>query len=240
MQFLVDGYNVLHASPWLTTDRADGWLGRARERMLRSLEQSMHRELQGRTTLVWDANDRFVEEAALANSIIKQVFARDFETADEQIFDLIGRHSHRKQLVVVSGDRAIMEFSQRRQCQVLSSEAWLARLEAGFYLLSSTRDADAEPSINLTASVAEKKESIDAWFDFFGLKHDVVGEEDASVGDSENQQSKRKVGHPTAESSAKARGIQKPSEEIARRPRRHDPSRAKRQLHDDDLKFDDH
>lgn len=129
MNFLLDGYNLLHAFGLATRNMRGKGLERARLKMLDWLSER-HGESASHVRVVFDAlyatrGDRTRQ----THRGIKVEFAFQ-ELADDRIEELILAERQPKSLHVVSNDTRLSDFARRRGCVAWSSDEyvdWLLR-----------------------------------------------------------------------------------------------------------------
>ena len=133
MQWLIDGYNVMHAA-----GAVDGRKGRerfrlARRRFLNELADALG-PLVHETTVVFDASKPpgdFPVESVYKG--ITVVFAVADADADARIERMIARHSNPKALTVVSTDRRVRQAATRRKARALKADDFLDRMSTLAY-----------------------------------------------------------------------------------------------------------
>ncbi len=129
MLLLIDAYNLLHQSDALHRSRDQGWLQRARERLLRSLADRLPTDLASETCLVFDAA---APPAGLPSEYIQfqiqVIYAVDHVEADDLLEELIARHPTPKRLTVVSSDHRIQRAASRRSATFFDADVWYAAL----------------------------------------------------------------------------------------------------------------
>ncbi len=130
-RLLIDGYNVLFHGGLEGTDRRPGWMDAARARLIELLERKLTGEECRRTQVVFDAAEiraRTRDDFVSAKGI-RVVFALSHFEADDLIEEIVARHSHPKQLEVVSSDNRLRTKASRRRATSTSSEDFLDFLE---------------------------------------------------------------------------------------------------------------
>ena len=129
MNFLLDGYNLLHALGFATRNMAGKGLERARLKMLDWLGER-HGESASSVRVVFDAlHATRGDQTRQTYRGIKVEFAFK-ELADDRIEELILAERRPRSLHVVSNDTRIRDFSRRRGCVAWSSDEyvdWLIR-----------------------------------------------------------------------------------------------------------------
>jgi uncharacterized protein len=123
-KLLIDGYNLLFESDLVGRGRGPHWLPKARERMLKTLNQHLEQALLTETLIVFDAPkvgpapDPMVQPSGL-----KVVYAVDHEEADDLLEKIIRNHPTPKLLTVISSDQRIRRAARtRRACSVGSQD----------------------------------------------------------------------------------------------------------------------
>ena len=128
--FIIDGYNLMHAAGFARPTYGPGGLERSRNRLLARLKELMTEEERQRTTVVFDAKNAPLGGADVeVRHEIYIVFAQDTDEADDMIEHLITRHSAPKQLLIVSSDHRLHKAARRRKSKACDSDRFLDRLE---------------------------------------------------------------------------------------------------------------
>ena len=176
MLLLIDAYNLLHLSDQLGRQRGDGWLQRARERLISKLADHLGLELCSQTCLVFDSKDGPKDlPSAYVSHGIELLFAVDHEEADDLLEELIARHATPKRLMVVSSDHRIQKAAGRRGAKFMDADVWYSHLtERGPRLAvawpskdrsaSGRRPAGEKPVPSLT------NQDVDGWLKAFSLE----------------------------------------------------------------------
>ena len=129
MLLLIDAYNLMHHSDTMQRGRGEGWLRRARDRLIDRLAVSLGPELAKQTCLVFDSR---ASHRHLPNTVVIGLmeirFAVDHEEADDLIEEIIARHPVPKRLMVVSSDHRIQKAASRRDAKFRDSDSWYAEL----------------------------------------------------------------------------------------------------------------
>lgn len=127
MSLLIDGYNLLHASGILGQGIGPGGLERSRLALLNFVAESLPVELLASTTIVFDAAQA---PKGLPHTLrhrgITVRFARDHESADALIEELIRAHSAPRRLTIVSSDHRLHRAARRRKAKAIDSHLWFA------------------------------------------------------------------------------------------------------------------
>ena len=127
MSLVIDGYNLLHASGILGRGIGPGGLERSRTALLNFLAESLDKRQLARTTVVFDAREappglpRTIEHQGITVR-----FAARGSDADQEIEQLIAKHSAPRRLTVVSSDHRLHRAARRRQAKAVDSDQWYA------------------------------------------------------------------------------------------------------------------
>jgi predicted RNA-binding protein with PIN domain len=133
---LIDGYNLLHETPWLGRARTGVALERARERLAAELSAALG-EIRQRTIIVYDAPRQGRAGPASAERDGIQIrFAYGHEDADALLAELIQRCTAPRRLTVVSSDHQVARAARRRGARSIGSREWYAALRSGRILLA--------------------------------------------------------------------------------------------------------
>jgi predicted RNA-binding protein with PIN domain len=133
MHWLIDGYNLMHASGAAGDSKVGpAAFRRRRRRFLNELAAGLGVERARETTVVFDANSP-PPDFALETSFmgLNLIFALGDENADARIEQLIAAHSSPKSLTVVSSDHRIRQAARRRKARALTADQFLDQLERG-------------------------------------------------------------------------------------------------------------
>lgn len=130
--FLIDGYNLLHAAGMAQQRYARGDLDRARGRLLAWLVARLTSEERQRCTVVYDAHldppPPDVPRVWRQDDIVIR-FTNPGQDADTLIEQLIEDHPAARRLLVVSGDLRLKTAIRRKGGHPISSERFVAELE---------------------------------------------------------------------------------------------------------------
>ena len=111
---IIDGYNVLHASRWLSSS----WKGVDRRRFCMLLAQlAKHRG--DNITVVFDALPSDPGSAFPASATLEVIYSGHNRTADDVIIQMVNSSSGPRDLTVVSSDRQIRSAAKRRGCKLV-------------------------------------------------------------------------------------------------------------------------
>ncbi len=142
---VIDGYNLLHHSPFLTRDRSRGWLDRARTRLLDFVAQAASTKSSTKVAVVFDPSKTHTPVGDDGfYSGIRVFFADKNQEADDLIENLIRNHPHPHSLTVVSSDHRIHGVARRRHALAVDSDAWLESLSHPHSSLDAVVDDEEE------------------------------------------------------------------------------------------------
>ena len=139
VRVLIDGYNLLHLLGLMSSADSPGrgQLRRARQRLLSLLGQAIPRESRPEVWVVFDSSLNW-DPAQSRDSVAREQagfavkFAREYQTADEQIIEMVRAHSAPQNLTVVTSDQQILRVARARKAQALPSENALEELARRF------------------------------------------------------------------------------------------------------------
>jgi len=127
MALLIDGYNLLHASGILGRGVGPGGLERSRLALLNFVAESVPAQTLSGTTVVFDAAGA---PPGLPHTLyhrgITVRFARDYDSADALIEELILADAAPRRLTVVSSDHRLHRAARRRKAKAIDSDRWYA------------------------------------------------------------------------------------------------------------------
>ncbi len=130
MKYVIDGYNLLHASPLIQTGKGPKWLEKQRFRLLNALASSLSTADRSETIIVFDARESPVgipSEYDFQGIHVR--FARDHAEADDLIEELIAAHASTSSLTVVSSDTRLQKAAKRRKAAFCDSRDWFDSLQ---------------------------------------------------------------------------------------------------------------
>lgn len=135
LHLIIDGYNLIRQSPWLSLlDARD--LEEGREALLRTLGDYRQRRPQHKITVVFDGwQGGGLRESRDVHRGVGVVYSRRGERADEVIKRLLARE--RGRAVLVSSDRELQDFADRR------GATWVAASEFETQYLTQSEDGGA-------------------------------------------------------------------------------------------------
>jgi len=128
---IIDGYNLLHASPNMSVRREE-LLENARNRLIEKLS-NYKRQKNVSISIIFDGwkNGMPIQNQELSRGI-KIIYSKLGEKADDVIKRLIANSS--EEIVVVSSDREIRDFAEKHSTVSLSSSEFEKKVEiASFY-----------------------------------------------------------------------------------------------------------
>ncbi len=131
MKYVIDGYNLLHASPLIQARSGPKWLEKQRFRLLQALASRIPAADLSKTIVVFDARESpqgIPSEYEFEGIAVR--FARDHAEADDLIEELIAAHAATSSLTVVSSDTRLQKAAKRRKATYCDSRAWFDSLQA--------------------------------------------------------------------------------------------------------------
>ena len=129
MTILIDGYNLLHVTRFAPQGQSENILRKSREAMLRFLSQLLSESESKETVVIFDAPDRrqsLPDAYQFAGIDIR--FAREYNSADDLIEELIQAESTPDRLTIVSSDHRLHRFAARRNAKCIDSDVWFDRM----------------------------------------------------------------------------------------------------------------
>jgi uncharacterized protein len=131
MKYVIDGYNLLHASPLIQAGSGPKWLEKQRFRLLQTLAALLPSTDRTETVVVFDAREcpkTIPSEYEFEGIAVR--FARDHDEADDLIEELIAAHGSASSLTVVSSDTRLQKAAKRRKAAFCNSRTWFDSLQA--------------------------------------------------------------------------------------------------------------
>ena len=151
MPYVVDGNNVMAQIVGWHRDKP-----RARRRLIHDLVRFIAvRRVKLKVVFDGAPDEEFPE--GLKYKGVRILYARPGSDADSRIMDLVGKSSHKRDLIVISSDKALVSFVNHQGARTLSSGKFRRLLE-------------------VTAKVAMEKSGrgesvdVDEWLEFFKPK----------------------------------------------------------------------
>jgi hypothetical protein len=129
MDYLIDGYNLLHVMGVLGGKLGPDGLGRARNQLLAKLHAAYGAGAVAVTVVFDAANPPRDRPAELEFKGVQVRFAVGRHQADDLIEDIIAQASTPKRLTVVSDDHRLQRAARRRRCVCLGCDAYLRWLD---------------------------------------------------------------------------------------------------------------
>ena len=122
LHFILDGYNVIKQTPlW-----ADKPLRSGREALIALLEQRRPQgSARNQVTVVFDGQPGMLHQDASA--LVRVLFATS-ASADELIKSMVVEAKHKKNIIVVTNDRAIQFYVRACGAQVMRVQEFLSRI----------------------------------------------------------------------------------------------------------------
>ena len=160
MAIIIDGYNVLHTSRWLSSS----WKGADRQRLCRLLGELAKYRAE-KITVVFDALPAEPDLGRAEPPPLKVIFSGHGRTADEVIIQMINKSTGPRDLTVVSSDRQIRAAAKRRGCKIRQAGEFI-RIAAGELAQENIIREPAEKQKGLSQSQTKQ------WLAEFGLNPD--------------------------------------------------------------------
>jgi hypothetical protein len=157
--FLIDGYNLLHASGVFGTVGRTS-LESSREALLDWLGEVLSDAQRQRTVIVFDARDAPPGLPRSAKKHGLQIrFAPRGSEADDLVEELICNHSSPRALIVVSSDHRLHRAARRRRATPVDSDRWVAQVRR------NRRDDEPESDRHVELDPEELKDLLDEFRD---------------------------------------------------------------------------
>ncbi len=154
MPYVVDGNNVMAQPPGSGRD-----LPRARKSLIHDLVRfvSVHRV---KVKVVFDGqpDEQFPEGCVFKG--VQILYARYGADADGRIKELVGNSSHKRDMIMVSSDKALVSFAGRQGARTLASHKFRQMLRESQDLVSP-EGTGSSPQVD-----------VDEWLEFFGNRED--------------------------------------------------------------------
>jgi predicted RNA-binding protein with PIN domain len=177
---LIDGYNLLHCSPFGRRRYGPGQFQRCRQQMVDELNRRLDARTAARAVIVFDgqtsADSQQLNEAAgpPGPHQMRVVYSAAGVEADAVIEELLRRHPAPQHVIVVSEDRRLQSAATRRGARyVKSSEFWSSiEVDAGdrnvrsvsghsVGAMSSKSDSRCDPEVDLSAAIEREFLAVD-------------------------------------------------------------------------------
>ena len=125
MAIVIDGYNFLDGANILALGPGRYSLEKSRQAILRVLRANLTEAECATTTVVFDGTQAPPGLPRRDKQFgITILYSQPGQLADDLIEELIGKHSHPRQLTVVSSDHRIQRAARRRQAKPVDSDVW--------------------------------------------------------------------------------------------------------------------
>ena len=161
--YLIDGYNLLHAAGFARATYGPGDMHRARQRLLALIAEHLDEESRERIEIIFDAHDPPAEVSAETRAWNMRIrYSVETGDADAMIEERIRKHSAPRQLWVVSSDHRLIDAAKRRRAKSLTSEDFLDRL-------FEDRIARRRPRETSGGELKETSGATAEWLAFFGF-----------------------------------------------------------------------
>ena len=129
MRFLIDGYNLLHATDLFGAGELAGTLRGSREALLEFLVARLTEKERQATHIVFDAKDAppgLPDQYHLEGILVR--FARGYFDADSLLEEILESATGTRYLTVVSGDRRVQRAARSRGAKPVDSDAWFSEI----------------------------------------------------------------------------------------------------------------
>ena len=196
LETIIDGYNFLMTTGLMDTNVTDIELEKGRRRLIQLLVKSFPEpEDRSKLTIVFDSATLLDLPVASNVQGINVRFSKGYDSADEQIMEMIRANAVPKRLLVVSSDHEIQTCASRRKASFIDSDQWLDELE-------SKMARDRNPESGNEANDHAKTEIKDSayWMDVFS-DVDVSEVENSDVENSEVENSDESLLEPNTSTS---------------------------------------
>jgi predicted RNA-binding protein with PIN domain len=133
---LIDGYNLLHCSPFGRRRYGPGQFQRCRQQMVDELNRRLDARTAARAVIVFDgqtsADSQPVEQASgpPGPQRMRVIYSGSGVEADAVIEELLRRHPAPQHVIVVSDDRRLQSAATRRGARYVKSSEFWSSIEA--------------------------------------------------------------------------------------------------------------
>lgn len=125
MAIVIDGYNFLDGANIIALGPGRYSLEKSRAAILRVLRANLTESECATTTVVFDGTNAPAGLPRRDKQFgITILYSQPGQLADDLIEELIGKHSHPRQLTVVSSDHRVQRAARRRQAKPIDSDVW--------------------------------------------------------------------------------------------------------------------
>jgi predicted RNA-binding protein with PIN domain len=153
MPYVVDGNNVMAQTVEWRRDKAG-----ARRRLIHDLVRFVAvRRVKLKVVFDGAPDEEFPE--GLKYKGVRILYARPGSDADSRIMDLVGKSSHKRDLIVVSSDRALVSFANHQGGRTMSSGQFRRLLEDTAKVAGSMEKSGRDESVD-----------VEEWLEFFKPK----------------------------------------------------------------------
>ena len=165
--FLIDGYNLMHAAGLARPHYGPGDLERCRQRLLHRIRHGLTESQRAHTTVVFDGreSDGYGPQDFRFHGM-GVLFSPPGLEADDTIEQLVASHSAPKQLTVISSDHRLHKAARVRKATAIDSDVFLEQLD------ENSRVDETQP-IRVTPEKPDSNVDAEAWVEEFG-KIDVT------------------------------------------------------------------
>ena len=129
MRFLIDGYNLLHATDLFGAGELEGTLRGSREALMDFLVSRLTEKERRATLIVFDAKDappglpdQYTQEGIAVH------FARGYSDADALIEEILETTRGSRSLTVVSSDHRVQRAARSSGAKPVDSDTWFAEV----------------------------------------------------------------------------------------------------------------
>jgi uncharacterized protein len=157
LSILIDGYNLLHQSPWMERGNGPEWLYQQRRKLVVGLATLLSEFQRASTLVVFDAHTgKSANTMDFVYEAIQVQYAHQHKSADDYIEDLIYAHPAPRTLTVVTSDRRIQHAAKSCRAAFIDSRTWLDRLIVQAQQgpeVSKTKDIASPPLLKRTTRI---------------------------------------------------------------------------------------
>lgn len=146
-QWIIDGYNLMHAAGYAQVEYGPHGLRFARERLLQLIESRVDESSRSAVLVVFDARepppDRSDRQTIFGFAVR---FSRGFNDADAFIEEWLEQHAPAQHVLVVSSDKRLKIAARRSRSQWMSCDDFLGEIDAEAVKLKQSLDRRAARS----------------------------------------------------------------------------------------------
>jgi len=130
VELLIDGYNLMHNAGFGHKSSGPGAFERARDRLLKRLQNSLSETERAHTSIVFDAQYAEQTDRRPLNLYgMTILFSPRGRQADDLIEMILAAHSHPQQVLVISSDHRLQRAARHARAGYLSSDSFLVELD---------------------------------------------------------------------------------------------------------------